>query len=133
MKKIFHSLLMVCALTVNALAATYPVHRRMMKLPKMTKPRAQQDAELSRRSLQLTCYLVDMLRLTGKQAAEVRRATLLELQQGGPASKQAIATYNAALWRVLTFGQYSTFRWLEERQPVSNMLQNPFADESARR
>ncbi|AHJ95987.1 hypothetical protein [Hymenobacter swuensis] len=37
------------------------------------------NAALNARFLQLTCYLTDVLRLSGKQAREVRRATLTEL------------------------------------------------------
>lgn len=78
------------------------------------------------RSLQLTCYLADMLRLSSQQAGEVRRATLLELQQQRTqSSTQALASYDAALLRILHSDQYRTFRWLEDRQPVANLLVNP--------
>lgn len=133
MKKILYSLLTLSVLTTSTMAATHPVHRKVVKLPKMTKLSGQEAAELSARSLQLTCYLTDVLRLSSKQAAEVRRVTLQELQQSGLDSKQAVAAYDAALLRILTSGQYSTFRWLEERQPVANLLQSPLAVEATQR
>ncbi|RSK30101.1 hypothetical protein [Hymenobacter metallilatus] len=124
--------LLIALVAAQATPTSRPAPRKVGKLSKLTKLSSRETAELSTRSLQLTCYLTDILRLSGKQAAEVRRATLLELQQGGQDSKQAATTYNAALLRILTSGQYSTFRWLEERQPVANLLQSPFTIEPAR-
>lgn len=136
MKKMFYSLLMVSALVGSATAATHPVHRKVVKIKTLhlQKLPAKDNAELQARSLQLTCYLTDVLRLNSKQAAEVRQATLQELQaQETPAGNQALATYDATLLRILTSGQYSTFRWLEERQPVAGLLLSPVATSTAQR
>lgn len=59
-------------------------------------------ALLTARSLQLTGYLTNVLRQTGKQAREVRRATLTELQQQkNTPSKRAATNHDAALLRIL--------------------------------
>ncbi|TGD79810.1 hypothetical protein [Hymenobacter wooponensis] len=92
------------------------------------------EQQVKDRALQLTCYFTDVLRLTKKQAAEVRVVTYQKLQQLDPAAPeqgmqgtllpvaQVMQQYDAAMFRILTPGQYSTFRWLEERQPVAHLL-----------
>ncbi|MCA8832149.1 hypothetical protein [Hymenobacter pini] len=134
MKKTLHALLLVSVLNASATAATHPVHRKVTKVEQLQKSAGKDAAELQARSLQLTCYLTDMLRLNSQQAAEVRRATLRELQeQQALTGNQALAHYDACLLRILSAGQYSTFRWLEDRQPVSGLLQSPLTVGSAQR
>ena len=118
MTKNLYALLLPLLLTCCTQAALRPVPRRAALVAT--------DAALDARSLQLTCYLTDILRLSGKQAREVRHATLTELQlQKNIASKRAVTKYYAALLRILNAGQYSTFQWLQERQPVAKLLPQP--------
>ncbi|RSK42951.1 hypothetical protein [Hymenobacter perfusus] len=126
MKKILYTLLLSFLLACSTQAALRPAPRRAAFVAA--------DAALTARSLQLTCYLTDVLRLSDKQAREVRRATLTELQQQkNTTSKRAVIKYDAALLRILNAGQYSTFRWLQDRQPVANLLINPDAAKVAQR
>ncbi|TGE26942.1 hypothetical protein [Hymenobacter metallicola] len=91
------------------------------------------SAECWARSLKLTCYYTDALRLNSIQAAAVKQATLQELQQLEQLSQavlapsdlskslaftesQVVAQYDAAMLRILTPGQYNTFHLLQERQ-----------------
>ncbi|TGE06570.1 hypothetical protein [Hymenobacter fodinae] len=90
--------------------------------------------QVRNRALQLTCYFTDVLRLTQQQAAEVRTVTYRKLQQLDPTVPeqkqqgallpvaQVLQQYDADMLRILTPGQYSTFRWLEERQPIAHLL-----------
>lgn len=123
MKKPFCLLLFLAFCGTTLVAAARPARQQVSPKPQQV---SATDAELTARSLQLTCYLTDMLRLDGRQAGEVRRATLRELQQQRiHSSPQALAAYDAALLRILNSHQYRTFRWLEDRQPVANLLVNP--------
>lgn len=126
MKKIIYALLLPFLLIFSAQAALRPAPRRAALIAA--------DAALNARSLQLTCYLTDVLRLSGKQAREVRRATLTELQQQkNTTSERAVTKYDATLLRILNAGQYNTFRWLQDRQPVANLLLNPGTAKVAQR
>ncbi|WP_460615114.1 hypothetical protein [Hymenobacter seoulensis] len=125
MKKLMF-LLLVSFLTVTS-ALAHPYQRNAHRRPaKAVSIPAQYVQPLNDRALQLTCFFTDVLRLTRKQASEVRRVTLLELVQQNnlvaagpmPVAKQ----YELAMMRILTPGQYSAFHWLEERQPVANLL-----------
>ncbi|QJX45484.1 hypothetical protein HMJ29_00435 [Hymenobacter taeanensis] len=120
------------------LTATYSnaeTHHQLTMMGSSNEPTvADQQKQVGARALQLTCYFTDVLRLTQQQAAAVRVVTLQKLQQLDPTAQgQAnakalrpvaivLAQYDAAMLHILTSGQYSTFRWIEERQPVSQLL-----------
>ena len=80
--------------------------------------------ELRARAAQATAYYTSVLRLNYAQSRAVARATrqlLLDQGQGqGQALPGAAARYDTALLRVLRPGQYSAFRFLEDRQPAED-------------
>ena len=86
-------------------------------------------AELRARAAQATAYYTSVLHLSHAQSRAVARATrqlLLDQGQGeGQGQSQALpggaARYDMALLRVLRPGQYSAFRFLEDRQPAEDV------------
>lgn len=126
MKKVYAFLLGISLLS-TAVSATPRHHRRQsVASEKEVGEPAGYSSRVEVRALQLACFFTDVLRLSQQQAIAVRAITLTKLMQLNNATVSAepvLQQYDAAMLRILTPGQYSTFRWLEDRQPAAELLQ----------
>ncbi|MCB2407295.1 hypothetical protein [Hymenobacter lucidus] len=135
MKNVLH------LLTGFTLAAIFscatPVATAAQGVSSGSQPLAPASPECQARSLKLTCYYTDALRLSSSQAAAVRLATQQELQQLEQleaaivdesaktlpfTATQVLAQYDAHMLSILTPGQYNAFHLLQERQASLTLI-----------
>ncbi|MBG8552137.1 hypothetical protein [Hymenobacter guriensis] len=143
MKKLYTLALALFLLSGSAMAAGSGTGQQKGLQDKEFVAPAAYSHQVSNRALQVTAYFSDVLRLSHAQAIAVQKATLAKLQQleqageqpevmplladdetllALPGIAQTMHQYDAAMLRILTPGQYSAFRFLEERQPAADFL-----------
>ncbi|MCR5886894.1 hypothetical protein LRS06_03710 [Hymenobacter sp. J193] len=143
MKKLYTLALVLFLLNGSAMAAgTGTGHSKGLQDKEFVAP-APYSYQVSNRALRVTAFFTDVLRLSHTQAMAVQKATLAKLQQLEQAGEQpevmplladdetllalpgiahTMQQYDVAMLRILTPGQYSSFRFLEERQPAADLL-----------
>ncbi|TYZ10943.1 hypothetical protein FY528_07770 [Hymenobacter lutimineralis] len=143
MKKIFTFLLGFSLLSGSVLAAgPAKEHSKGLQDKECTAPAAYAK-QVANRSQEVTAYFTDVLRLSHKQALAVHKVTLAKLQAlqqateqsevsplladdetllATPSIAQVLHRYDLAMLRILSAGQYNSFRLLEDRQPAADLL-----------